>query len=195
MTGAVPLSGGRHGSIALLLRVQRRDRGHPAGRRSRGRLRLRAAALLLQRAGRMVGRRRARPDGRLGLLRRGERARARRECRRVLLPRPAAAAAARAGRCRQCAAGRADLRLCRLQRHQAGIADGGPDHRLRPAAGADVLSDGRRRAVHDGVRDRPALRAAASRHRQGPRCRRRRHRPLSRLGLSVAVHRCRRRAR
>jgi len=42
-----------------------------------------------------------------------------------------------------------------------GGADGGANHRLRPAAGVDVLPDGRRRAVHDRVRDRPSLRAAA----------------------------------
>ncbi|MGY3289807.1 hypothetical protein ACVWWP_002874 [Bradyrhizobium sp. LM3.6] len=55
----------------------------------------------------------------------------------------------------------ADLGLRRLQRHQARLVDGGPDHRIWLAAGADLLSDGHRRAVHDGVRDRPSLRKAA----------------------------------
>ena len=93
------------------------------------------------------------------------------------------------------AAGDDHCRLCRLQRHQDGLADHRADLRLRPAAGMDVLSDGRRRAVHDGVRVRTVLHASGPRHARRHRRDRHHRRPLSGVGLPVAGHRCRRRAR
>ena len=64
------------------------------------------------------------------------------------------------------AAGDGHLQLCRVQRDEDGLADHGTNLRLRPAARMDVLSDGRRRAVHDGVRAGDLLRAADPRHRR-----------------------------
>ena len=58
------------------------------------------------------------------------------------------------------AAGDGHRLLCRLQRDEDGLADHRANLRLRTAAGMDVLSDGRRCAVHDGVRAGDFLRAS-----------------------------------
>ena len=55
-------------------------------------------------------------------------------------------------------------RLRGIQRPETRMANHRPDLRLRLAAGTDVLSDGRRRAVHDDLCDRAFLRASRSRH-------------------------------
>jgi hypothetical protein len=144
------------------------------------------SALLVQCAGRMVRRRRARADGRLKLLWSGERAGACRKSGRRVLHRPAASEDAGPRRCCRRSAGRPDRGPCGLQCPQAWRADSGPDHGLRIAAGAHLLSDGHRRAVHDRVRARPVSRASFSRRD------RRRHghgahrRPLPRLGITCA---------
>ena len=49
--------------------------------------------------------------------------------------------------------------------HEDGLADHRANLRLRTAAGMDVLSDGRRRAVHDDLRAGDFLRASDPRHR------------------------------
>ena len=88
-----------------------------------------------------------------------------------------------------------DRGLCRLQRAQDGRPDGGTDHRLRPAAGTDVLSDGRRRAVHDHLRARHLPRPPAARHDRRDRG----HGALSRASISPGTSlrriQCPRRAR
>ena len=57
---------------------------------------------------------------------------------------PPAPGVARGGRRRRRAADPGDVGLRRLLHARPGLEDDGPDHRVRPAAGMDVLSDGRR---------------------------------------------------
>ena len=183
MSVAAPSPSGGHRITATLLLAERRHRGGPAGGRSPGRLRLGAAAVPVQRAGRVGRRRRPRPDGRIELLRRRQRAGAKRKSRRGVLHRHAAVADPPRGRCHGGAAGDDHFRLCRVQRHQDGLADDRANLGLRPAAGMDVLSDGRRRAVHDGVRAGAFLHASRPRHDRRHRCDRRDRRPLSGMGF------------
>ena len=184
MSVAAPSPSGGHRITAGASRSERCRRRDPARRRPPGRLRFGAAALPVQCAGRMGRRRRARPDGRIELLRRRQRAGAQRKSRRRVLHRHAAVGHPPRGRCDGRAARDDYLRLCRVQRHQDGLADHGANLRLRFAAGMDLLSDGRRRALHDGLRAGAFLQPIPERHDRRHRCDSRDHRSVSGVGLS-----------
>ena len=87
------------------------------------------------------------------LLRRGRGAGAQRESRRRVLRRPLPASVRPRHRRRRRAAGAGRSRpMSAFNAIEARLAHHRADHRLRPAAGADLLSDGRRRGLHDDLR-------------------------------------------
>ncbi len=137
----------------------------------------------------MGRRRRARTDGRVELFRCGQCAGAGRKSRRGLLHRPGAGHCAPRGRRSRRAAGADGGGVCGVQRPEDGMADHRPDHRLRTAAGMDVLSDGRRMPVHGAVRHRPVPAPAGTRDRGGPRAGAGRGRALLGVGCAVARQR------
>ena len=138
-----------------------------------------------------VGRRRgARSHGGAELLRRGGRARPQRERGRRLLRPKTAAAGSPAGRRRGGADRAGDRRVGGVERDGARAFHHRADHRFRPAAGIDLLSDGGRRALHDDFRLRAILSTAAA----GSCVRDRRRAGSGRRGIRLALHRDGRRA-
>ena len=104
----------------------------------------------------------------MSLLWRGGRACAQRERQRRLLRGEARFTSPQAGR-RHCGAGcPGDRRVGGVVRNCAGTIHNRANDRVRPAAGIDLLSDGRRRALHDDIRARPVLSPKTVRHRRSP---------------------------
>ncbi len=105
----------------------------------------------------MGRRRRARSHGGAELLRRRGRACPQRERRRRLLRAKTEAAGAPARRRGRGARRAGDRRIGGVECDCARAFHHRADHRLRPAARADLLSDGRRHALHDNFRVCPIL--------------------------------------